>query len=312
MILVLLGIGAILLTLPGLVLTAPRGLETAQWTKAIAACLLIGATALELALFLLAAPTVLRTVDHTAFATTCKTVIDRLAPGGTAIGWIAASLAILVATSALCAAVRARRRTRAARVEPCLGVHVDYGPFDLVTLPTEQLVAVGVPGSRPQVVLSEGLVRTLTPHEVDAVIQHEAAHHSLGHHRYLMIASVVERTLGRLPVVRRSTTTLRNSIEHWADDAAAGAAGSASSELRDAIVGVACAKATRETPAPRLRSRVIDRADRLDRSDRPRTRAAPAFVYTAIAVTTAVTLALVVDWLTTTHHALALSEYCPT
>ncbi len=312
MILVLLGIGGVLLAVPGLVLTTPRALAAAQRAKTITAFLLLGAAAFEVALLLLGAPTVLRTIDHTAFASACTTVIDRLAPGGTTVGWLAASLAAFIAINAVRATVRARRQTRAARVEPCLGIHVDHGLFDLVIVPTERLVAVGVPGTRPQVVLSEGLVRTLTSQEVQAVIRHEAAHHALGHHRYLLAASVLERTLGRLPLVRRSATTLRNALEHWADDAAAATADSASLELRDAIVGVACAKATREVPAVGRRSRVIDRADRLGRSARPRTRAAPTLVYTAIATTAAATLALVVDWLTTAHHALALSGYCPT
>lgn len=312
MIFVLLGIGGVLLAVPGLLLTTPRGLGAAQWAKAITACLLIGIAALEVALLLLAAPTVLQTVDGTAFASACKTVIDGLAPGGSVVGWIAASFAVLVAAAAFRAMIRAWRQTRAARVEPCLGHHADHGEFDVVIVPTERLIALGVPGSRPQVVLSEGLVRTLTAPEVEAVIRHEAAHHSLGHHRYLMIASVLERTLGRLPLVRRSTTALRNALEHWADDAAAGTAREASSDLRSAIVGVACAKATREAPAVGARSRVIDRADRLARRDRPRPRVAPAFTYTALAAFAIVTLVVVVDWLTTTHHALALSDYCPT
>jgi Zn-dependent protease with chaperone function len=307
-----LGMAVVLLAVPGLARTAPRGLKPAQWAKAIIACLVIGAVVLEVALLLLGASTVLQVVDDAAFASACKAVIDRLAPGGPLVGWGAVSFAGFVIIGTTRATARALRRTRTARIEPCLGVHIDRGAFDLVILQTERLVAVGVPGSRPQVVVSEGLVRALTSEEIEAVIRHEAAHHSLGHHRYLLVASILEQTLGWLPLVHRSTGTLRKALEEWADDAATGVAGSRSGELRDAIIGVACAKATHEAPAIRVRSSVIDRADRLGQSDRRRTLVAPAFVYTGIAAMAVVTLVLVVDWLTTTHHALALSGYCPT
>lgn len=311
MIVPLVTIGAALLTLPGLARTPRRRLASAQSARATAACLLIGAVTLEVALILWAAPTLLRAVDHTAFASACASVIDRLAPGGPVVGWVAAFLAGLVATGALRAVTRARRQTDAARVEPGLGRHVDRGTFELVVLPTERLVAVGVPGARPQVVLSEGLMRTLTPREVEAVIRHEAAHHGLGHHRYVMLASVLEQTFRRVPFVRWSTVSLRNTLERWADDVATGTACRRSADLRDAIVGVACAKAAVEAPAVGLRSSVLDRADRLVSGTRVHRDLAPAFVYTPIAMIAIIALALVAGWLTTTHHAAALAGYCP-
>lgn len=311
MIILLVAIGAALLVVPGLVLAPLRRLEPAQSAKATAACLLIGAATLEVALLLWAAPTVLQAVDDAAFASACSTVIDRLAPGGPVVGWVAAFLAGLVATRALRATIRARRQADAARVEPGLGRHVDRGAFDLVIVPTERLVAVSVPGARPQVVLSEGLMRTLTPREVEAVIRHEAAHHGLAHHRYLMLASVLEQTLRRVPLVRRSTATLRNALERWADDAATDTAWRRSSDLRDAIVGVACAKVAYEASAVGLKSSVLDRVDRLVSATRVHRELSWVFVYTPIAMVAIVTLALVVGWLTTTHHAVALVDYCP-
>jgi beta-lactamase regulating signal transducer with metallopeptidase domain len=312
MILLVLGIGGALLATPGLVLTSARGLSAAQWAKSVTTCLVMGAVVLEAGLLLLGAPTVLQAVDHNAFASACKTVLDRLAPGGAAIGWTAAVLGVVIATTAFQAAIRARRQTRSAHVDPCLGTHADHGQFDLVVVPTQRVIALGVPGSRPQVVLSEGLLHTLSSREVEAVIDHEAAHHRLGHYRHLMVASVLERTLGRLPLIRRSTTTLRNALEQWADDEATSAAPTASRELRNAIMGVACAKAAGETPTAGVRSCVLDRTHRLGRGDRPRTRFAAALTYATLAAVGVTALALAVGWLTTTHHALALSDYCPT
>jgi hypothetical protein len=119
-------------------------------------------------------------------------------------------------------AVRRTRRLRAvALVDPWLGVHRTIEHAEVVVVPTEALVAVGVPGTRPQVVVSEGLVGAVAPRSLEAIIEHEVAHHTLRHDRYLLVAATVDGTVGRMGIGTRSTAMLRERIECWADDEAA-------------------------------------------------------------------------------------------
>ncbi len=91
----------------------------------------------------------------------------------------------------------------------------------LIVLPTDAMVAYASPGSSPQVVVSRGLVRTLGPDEVDAVVRHELAHLRRRHHRDLGLAAVVDTVLGWIPGMPASTAALRLSAERSADEDAA-------------------------------------------------------------------------------------------
>jgi len=126
-------------------------------------------------------------------------------------------IAIAMVGRACAAARRARLAAQRARVDPYFGRHRQIGRYDVVVIPSMQLVAVGVPGIEPQIVLSESLVAELTSIELDAVIRHEVAHHRLRHREYLLTAAVVDRVLGWIPPVHASAVGLRNAVEEWAD-----------------------------------------------------------------------------------------------
>ncbi len=87
-------------------------------------------------------------------------------------------------------------------------------------LPTRQHIAVAVPGNPDQVVISRGLLASLSTAEVRVVIRHELAHVRQHHSRYLLIEAALRPIFRHVPPLRASLAALRLSIESSADSAA--------------------------------------------------------------------------------------------
>ncbi|MGH9244293.1 MAG: M56 family metallopeptidase [Acidimicrobiales bacterium] len=243
LVLLLVGGGVGLLILPAAARPLGRRVAPREWARFCALALAGGAVAVEAAAVLAAAPTVLRAAGVPTLAGACERMLGGLTPGGPVGGWAAAAVAFALPVVAGLGAVRTWEAQRVAWIEPWLGEHRCHGPHRLVILPTDQLLALNVPARRPQIVISEGLAATLAPAELGAVLDHEAAHLAHRHHRYLLLASAVDHSLGWLPLVHRSTGALRVSLERWADEAAAARPGARQS-LRDALLRVAHLLAT--------------------------------------------------------------------
>ena len=254
LLLLLSGLG--LLGLPACARPLGRRLPPAEWTRACAGLLAAGAIVVEASLVIQAAPTMLRLAGLEDIADLC----EHVAPGGPPVGIAAATAAGGIALLAGCSALRVRRRYRTARVEPEIGWHGDLGGHRLVVLPSEELVAFSTAGRPGQVVMSRGLITALSDDELAAVVRHEVAHVHHRHQRYLLLARVVERSLGLLPMVRRGVTALRCAVERWADEAAAGPRSSGRASVHAALLRVAeltampdiAAFTTPETVAERL------------------------------------------------------------
>lgn len=254
LLLLLSGLG--LLGLPACARPLGRRLPPAEWARACAGLLAAGAIVVEAGLAIQAAPTLLRTAGLEDIADLC----EHVAPGGPAVGIAAAAAAGVIALLAGRAALRVRRRHRTARVEPEIGWHGHLGGHRLVVLPSEELVAFSTAGRSGQVVMSRGLITALSDDELAAVVRHEVAHVQHRHQRYLMLARVVERSLGLLPLVRRGVTALRCAVERWADEEAAGPRSSGRASVHAALLRVAelaampdiAAFTTPETVAERL------------------------------------------------------------
>ena len=242
MLFVLLSVGVVLLTLPGLARPLGRRVAPSEWAHLCAVSLAGGAAVVELTLVLYAAPTVFRAVCAPLLASLCERMLGPLVPGGAAAGWAAAVVAAAVAAAAAAGVRQAVDERRTLRCERCVGEHRDHGGYELVVLPTAALVAVSVPDMpRGQVVVSEGLVAALAGDELDAVLRHEAAHLDHGHDRYLLLATALEHSVSFLPPVRHSTAALRVTLERWADEEAAGPAPESRRVVRDALLGVTSA-----------------------------------------------------------------------
>jgi len=254
LLLLLSGMG--LLGLPACARPLGRRLPPAEWARACAGLLAAGAVVVEASLTIQAAPILLRMAGLEDIAEMC----EHIAPGGAPVGIAAAVAALVIALLAGRAALGVRRRHRMARVAQEIGWQSRLGGHRLVVLPSEELVAFSTAGRPGQVVMSHGLITALSDDELAAVLRHEVAHVQHRHQRYLLLARVVERSLGLLPMVRRGVTALRCAVERWADEAAAGPRSSGRASVHAALLRVAelaampdiAAFTTPETVAERL------------------------------------------------------------
>lgn len=210
-----------------------------RWARCSAASLVAGIVLVELSLLLLAAPTVLHLLGVEALAAACGRLLGDLAPGGPLVGWPAFFAALVLPGFAVAGVVRALRAQRAMEVESFVGDHERRSGFTLVTLPATEPFAFAVDGATPQVVVSAGLRTELEPEQFDAVVRHEASHLRHRHPKYLLVAAVVEHTLGVLPWVRQASSSLRLAVERWADEDAAGTLEDGRSTVRLALLNVA-------------------------------------------------------------------------
>jgi len=90
-------------------------------------------------------------------------------------------------------------------------------PGGVVTLPDPRRFAYAIPGRRPGIVISDGLISSLSPAELDAVLRHEQAHIDGRHDLWLLVArACVVLNPILIPVKRQ----LEFALERIADAAA--------------------------------------------------------------------------------------------
>jgi Zn-dependent protease with chaperone function len=83
-------------------------------------------------------------------------------------------------------------------------------------------VAFCIPGARPLLVLSSGMVAELDDAQLAAVVAHERAHLREHHHLYLLPFVAWEAALPVLPAAARAHAAVRTLVEMRADDVALG------------------------------------------------------------------------------------------
>jgi Zn-dependent protease with chaperone function len=88
----------------------------------------------------------------------------------------------------------------------------------VVVVERDDVVAFAVPGRRPRVVVSAGLLSRLHPDELAVVLAHEQAHLRHRHHLYALATFVAGRFA---PWLLPATRLARFSLERWADEDAA-------------------------------------------------------------------------------------------
>ena len=236
-----------LLAVPGLLRPLARRLPPAEWAGLCALLLATGAIAVEVLVVLVATPTVMRAVGLGEIADLCQEALGRLIPGGAPVGWAASAIAVVLPVLAGREILRARRDRRMVRSDLALGARLSYNGHPLLVVPSDRLVAFGVPGPTPRVVVSRRLAEELPDSELTAVLHHELAHLGNRHHHFLLLASIVEGTLGLLGPVRRSAAALRAALERWADEQAAQANSGGRASVRSALLRVATAMVAIDT-----------------------------------------------------------------
>ncbi len=232
--------GLALIGLPGMLRGVGMRLEPSEWAGMSRLAMGTGWLAVELALVSQAAPTVFRTLGVTALADACEKMVGIWVPGGPVLAWAGAGAALLMPTLGLVGAFRARRTWANVHIEAGLGRRDQFEGFEVAVLPTDRAVAFSVHHrGEDQIVVSEGLLAELDHAEAKLVLRHEAAHLQYRHHRYLLFGAAIEMAFLGLPVARSSVAAMRNALERWADDTAAGTDLARRWNLRTALLGVA-------------------------------------------------------------------------
>ncbi|MFR9775598.1 M48 family metalloprotease [Micromonospora sp. MS34] len=133
-------------------------------------------------------------------------------------GPIAVALAVAALAAATRAAALATRRVRAmiAVRRACAGLpRTDR----LTVLAAERPEAFSTPPPAGRVILSSGLVDRLAPAELRVVVAHEESHLRHGHAWYVIAA---ELAAAANPLLRPIARSVRDGVERWADEDAAG------------------------------------------------------------------------------------------
>ncbi|MGY1622759.1 M56 family metallopeptidase [Geodermatophilus sp. SYSU D00965] len=105
-------------------------------------------------------------------------------------------------------------------------------------------VAFCIPGARPLLVLSSGMVAELDDDQLAAVVAHERAHLREHHHLYLLPFLAWAAALPVLPAAARASAAVRTLVEMRADDVALGSLTGAAPRRTLARAIVAAAGAT--------------------------------------------------------------------
>jgi hypothetical protein len=234
----LLGVGLLLLGLPGALQPLGARVAPSEWCRAVVACLRTGRFSVRMALGLATLPLLVEAVGAHEFAHACHHSATAGLPVSPGIGWVAA---IALGASLVCSMRTGRRNAMACRrlrVEPWLGRHRLDDGVEIVTVPSADRLAYAVPGRPDQVIVSDGLLGALDSDEAEAVLRHERAHLRHGHHDALVLARDIESWLGWFPPMRESVGALRLGVERWADEDAGGASAAGRPAVRRALLKV--------------------------------------------------------------------------
>lgn len=111
-----------------------------------------------------------------------------------------------------------RQHARAVRL---VGYSAPRLGTDTVVLDTADRVAYCLSGGRRTIVVTAGVLRSLTRDQLAAVLAHERAHLAGRHHLLLASLAVLRRSLRWVPLVRAAEAEVGRLLEMCADDAAA-------------------------------------------------------------------------------------------
>lgn len=212
--LLVIGLGAVLLTVPAI--SARSALGPKARVRAACASAASGIWLLGIGALLTASPLLLWWHDQGELS---RVDLGHLSPGGP---WAWSASGVLAGLGAswligfLRGSSRARRRAALPRWAATEVLHEELAGAEVRVAPTLEPMAFAVPGRDRHVVVSESVTRLAAP-ERRAVLAHEGAHLRLGHHRHLLVLGTYQRVWGWVPGVRSVVADHRRSIEQWAD-----------------------------------------------------------------------------------------------
>ncbi|KAA3641732.1 MAG: hypothetical protein DWP92_00740 [Armatimonadetes bacterium] len=220
-------------------------------------------------------------------------VIDRhFFPGGALVGWVSALGVVLLMVAFSVGFRRAWEVETRLTIENGIGVHHDMGAYGLVILDAEQPLAYAIGGHDPQVVITTGLVEILTPSEVAAVIEHEAAHISLGHRPHLILVGMLRPIAAMFAPARWLVDAALLALETAADSRTTDLVSTRGALLK--LSGVAAAPGVAAFTA----GDVVARLNAMAELDQPLAKPARAIMYAMACGMVGISLTtLVVFWL---------------
>jgi hypothetical protein len=308
--LVLFTTGVGLLGLPALTARWARHLPPAEWSRVCGVLLLAGAGIVESAAVLAGLPIALQALGEPGLAHLCHLALPDF-PGSGVVSWLSLAMAAGIPASAVSGARRARQAGRAAQVIRGAGISSKWGPYELVVLPLSRLIAVSVAGAPGRIVISDGLIQALSPEQLSLVVRHESAHLELKHQRWLTVAAGLDRSVGLVGPLRKSTATWRRSLERCADEIAAGADLDRRQLLRSALLDLSIGTAGPAVAAFGAADTVLERTDALLEPPPAASWRVRALVYGPAGWGIGIASAAVLAWVTETGLVLALAGRCP-
>ncbi|MGW3495357.1 M48 family metalloprotease [Streptomyces sp. NPDC001020] len=158
---------------------------------------------------------------------------------------------------------------------------------DLCVIDSPRPDAYALPGRPHRIVVTTGMLRSLSPDEREALFAHERAHNAGGHHYFLAVAELAALCH---PGLRPVGGVIRLAVERAADEAAAAAVGdrrlTARAIGRAALAGRAAHGERPSFAAAATTGPVPQRVAALLAAPRPRRRAAPWIAVLLVACAT--------------------------
>lgn len=233
-----LGVAVGLLLLPAV--TGRWALASARpavWARFVLVSLVSGLTLLAVTLAHEALPQILTISGLGEVAAMCLRVGGHIVAKLPFGGWLSVGLLGVLIVGGVRGVVNARRRWATMHAEPTVGDHRVLGTNEMVVLDTPTHVAVSVPGSPGQVLVSRSILENLGPDQFDGLIRHEEAHLQLHHSRFLLAGAAVDGALGSVGPIHKGVGALQLSLERWADEVA-GDTVDHRTALRSALAGL--------------------------------------------------------------------------
>lgn len=222
--------------------------RTATWLLSASAVVLAGASCGVLGVLAVAAAVRLPFVD--TMGGMSLSVVDHRDPASLPLGIFAAALLVAAGAAAFRAAwlrtsalVAAHQQTR--RLP---GAGRATGPDGAVIIDDDGVDAYTVPGWPSRIVVTSGMLAALSPAEREVLLAHERAHASACHYVFTAVARLAAAAN---PLLGPLAAAISYSVERWADEKAASAAGSRPLAARTIAKAALAATAS---PRPRVAS----------------------------------------------------------
>ncbi|HEY2579790.1 MAG TPA: M56 family metallopeptidase [Streptosporangiaceae bacterium] len=220
--------------------------RTATWLLTVVASALALITGVTLGLLALAA--VIRIPFIAAVGHLSLRVMTRDDPAALPLGLVAGVLLAIAGAAAVAAAWRRGGALIAAHRH----AHGLPGTGQVVVVADEAADAYAVPGRPCRIVITSGMMRALSAPERQVLLAHERAHATGRHYLFMTVARLASAAN---PLLRPVAATIGYSVERWADEQAATAAGDrrlAARTIARAALAAAAGPPRQDTPASSL------------------------------------------------------------